>query len=185
MKSIPDIDYSVLQKLGAEPKSKYHNLSMYITERNGGVQPNEMTLDKKLRTFFEDMISEILKSPEAWDRTRNINFMELFNYLEKEEPDRAIAELKIAVKLDPIIPEAHFFLGRAYLSKREPDQAISECQIAAKTVPDIDDSYVCLVKAFVMKGDKLTKAGKTPEASEAYRRAREELQIVDGLRQKH
>lgn len=85
MKSVPDIDYKLLQKTSQKPTGKYSNMVAYLTERGGGEQPNEAMLDKKMRTFFEDLITEILKNPKGWDRSKNINFMELFNYLEGKE----------------------------------------------------------------------------------------------------
>jgi len=87
MKSLPNIDYKKLQPKGQEkPVGKYGNLMNYLKEK--GVEVDEATLDKKLRTFFEDMITEVLKNPTQWDRTRNINFMELFKYLGEEVPER-------------------------------------------------------------------------------------------------
>ena len=82
MKSIPNIDYLKLQVAQEKPVGKYGNLANYLKERSG-VDVDDATLDKKLRTFFEDLITEILKNPAEWDRTRNINFMELYNYLEE------------------------------------------------------------------------------------------------------
>jgi len=88
MKSVPDIDYKLLQKTSQKPTGKYSNMVAYLTERSGGEQPNEAMIDKKMRTFFEDLISEILKNPKGWDRSKNINFIELFNYLGEELPER-------------------------------------------------------------------------------------------------
>jgi len=91
MKSLPNIDYKKLQpKAQEKPVGKYGNLKNYLKEK--GIEIDEATLDKKLRTFFEDMITEVLKNPTQWDRTRNINFMELFKYLggqdEEEMPEQ-------------------------------------------------------------------------------------------------
>lgn len=83
MKSLPQLDYSKLKIAQEKPVGKYGNLANYIKERSG-VDIDDATLDKKLRTFFEDVITEILKNPAEWDRTRNINFMELYNYLEEK-----------------------------------------------------------------------------------------------------
>ena len=87
---MPDIDYKKLAqnanvgvRAQEKPVGKYGNLKNFIKER-AGVDIDDNTLDKKLRSFFEDMITEILKSPKDWDRTRNINFMELYNYLQGE-----------------------------------------------------------------------------------------------------
>ena len=80
MKSLPNIEYSKLITGQEKPIGKYGNLKNYIKERND-VDIDDATLDKKLRTFFEDLITEILKNPKIFDRTRNINFMELFEYL--------------------------------------------------------------------------------------------------------
>lgn len=68
-----------------KPVGKYGNIVNYLKEK--GVEIDEATLDKKLRTFFEDMITEVLKNPTQWDRTRNINFMELFKYLGGQEQE--------------------------------------------------------------------------------------------------
>ena len=84
MKSVPNLDYKMLKTAEDKPVGKYGNLINYLKER-GGVTVDENTADKKLRTFFEDLITEILKNPEQFDRTRNINLMELFNYLEGKE----------------------------------------------------------------------------------------------------
>ena len=56
MKSVPDIDYKLLQKTSQKPTGKYSNMVAYLTERSGGEQPNEAMIDKKMRTFFEDII---------------------------------------------------------------------------------------------------------------------------------
>ncbi len=80
MKNIPSLDYSRLKLSQEKPVGKYGNLTNYIKSRDG-VDVDDATLDKKLRTFFEDLITEILKNPESFDKTRNINFTELFNYL--------------------------------------------------------------------------------------------------------
>jgi len=80
MKSIPNLDYSKLITGQKKPIGKYGNLKNFLKERDG-IDIDDNTLDKKLRTFFEDLITEILKNPSRWDRTKNINFMELFNYL--------------------------------------------------------------------------------------------------------
>ena len=86
MKSIPNLEYSKLQpKAQEKPVGKYGNLKNYLHEK--GVEIDEATLDKKMRTFFEDMITEVLKNPTQWDRTRNINFMELFKYLGGQEEE--------------------------------------------------------------------------------------------------
>jgi len=80
MKSIPTLDYTRLQpKAQEKPVGKFGNLKNYLKDQ--GIEVDEVTLDKKLRSFFEDMITEVLKNPAQWDRTRNINFMELFKYL--------------------------------------------------------------------------------------------------------
>jgi hypothetical protein len=85
MKSLPNIDYHRLTgkiiTAQEKPIGKYGNIKNYLRER-GGADIDDATLDKKMRTFFEDLITEILKNPTQWDRTRNINFMELMNYLE-------------------------------------------------------------------------------------------------------
>ena len=90
MKSLPNLDFTklgqpadVAVKGGERPVGKYGNLKNFLKER-AGIDVDDATLDKKLRSFFEDMITEILKSPKDWDRTRNINFMELYNYLQGE-----------------------------------------------------------------------------------------------------
>jgi hypothetical protein len=93
MKSIPHLDYSKLKKAQVETVGKYGNLANYLKERSG-VSINDASLDKRLRTFFEDMITEILKNPAEWDRTRNINFMELFNYLEEQEQGKGREQLQ-------------------------------------------------------------------------------------------
>lgn len=85
MKSLPTLDYSKLAQ--EKPIGKYGNIKNYLRERTG-IDVDDATLDKKLRTFFEDLITEILKNPTQWDRTRNINFMELFNYLGEELPTK-------------------------------------------------------------------------------------------------
>ena len=93
MKSVPNLDYKMLKTAEDKPVGKYGNLLNYLKQR-GGVTIDENTADKKLRTFFEDLITEILKNPEQFDRTRNINLMELFNYLEgKEEQQQEQGEM--------------------------------------------------------------------------------------------
>ena len=82
-RQLPNIDYEDLQKITTKEGRKYDKIKSYILQRNGA-DLDAKVIDEKIRLWFEDMVTEIIKSPESFDRTRNINFMELFNSLTTE-----------------------------------------------------------------------------------------------------
>jgi hypothetical protein len=84
---LPELDYRFLQmeslkKVAARqsPMGKYENLALYLKDRTG--KPIDVAeIDRKMRTFFEDMITRIVKSPEDFDRDVTIDGKVLMNFL--------------------------------------------------------------------------------------------------------
>ena len=85
---LPDLDYRSLQfanldriKQGrSTPLGRFENLAIYLKSRSGKDQ-DAAELDRKMRTFFEDMISRILKSPQEFDADVEINGKALMDFL--------------------------------------------------------------------------------------------------------
>ena len=78
------------------PGGKYTNLLTYLREmvqkRTGkAVNLDPMEIDKRIRTYFEDIITDILKNPSAWEKNMKFDGVALYNYLiepyvNEEEP---------------------------------------------------------------------------------------------------
>lgn len=85
---LPDLDYRALQfarldsiKRGrSTPLGRFENLANYLKERTG-LEQDAAELDRRMRTFFEDMITRVLKSPADFDRDVEINGKALMNFL--------------------------------------------------------------------------------------------------------
>jgi hypothetical protein len=86
---LPGLDYKALQfahldqikKGRATPMGRFENLAIYLKDRSGKEQ-DAAELDRRLRTFFEDMITRILKSPDSFDNDSvEIDGKALMNFL--------------------------------------------------------------------------------------------------------
>lgn len=62
-------------------------------------------------------------------------------YLNREEPDKAIAELELAASANSNLPFVHFSLGVAYMKKQENERAEKEFRKDIAIEPDLPDNY--------------------------------------------
>jgi hypothetical protein len=95
---LPDLDYRALalvrlKKLAAKaPEGKYAALIAYLKERSGGgTQVDAAELDRRMRTWFEDMITRILQAPTDWDKDQVLNGKALMDYLSGIKAPEAMA----------------------------------------------------------------------------------------------
>ena len=73
-------------------------------------------------------------------------------YLALSEIDRAEAEFKAALQLDPANSEAHFGLGQVRLSQGKPFQAERELRLAIQAAPDGAPAYKALADILLDRG---------------------------------
>jgi Flp pilus assembly protein TadD len=85
-------------------------------------------------------------------------------YLNRHEPEKAIAELKKAESAKPDMPYVHFGLGIAYMRTNENEQAEAEFRKEIAVEPDLPDIYEQL-------GEFYLKTDRDEEAAEAFREA--------------
>ena len=85
-------------------------------------------------------------------------------YLRTEEYDKALAELRIAVKLAPSSAEAHNWLGVALAAKADLVEAIAEYRKAVSVDPKLARTWTNL-------GAALSRAGQIRESVEAFGKA--------------
>lgn len=84
---LPDLDYKKLAmdrlvriKTGEKaPTGRYDGLVAYLQQRGSAVDAAEA--DRRLRTWFEDVINKILTSPAEWDADRVLNGKALMDFL--------------------------------------------------------------------------------------------------------
>ena len=62
-------------------------------------------------------------------------------YLNREEIDKAIAELELAAAANSNLPYVHFSLGLAYIRKQDNDRAEAEFRKDIAIEPDLPDNY--------------------------------------------
>ena len=84
--------------------------------------------------------------------------------LDQGEVDRAEAEFRAALRLDPDDADAHTNLGVVYGLRRQPEEAVREAREAVRLAPDRADLARNL-------GIALSWSGQRAEALEAFRRA--------------
>ena len=85
-------------------------------------------------------------------------------YLNRHEPEKAIAELQRAEGAKPDIPFLHFGLGIAYMRVNDNERAEAEFRKEIAVEPDLPDIYEQL-------GEFYLKAGKDDEAEKAFQAA--------------
>ncbi len=84
---LPDLDYKKLAmarlkvvKTGEKaPTGRYDALVSYLRQR--GSQVDAAEVDRRTRTWFEDMINKLLANPAEWDADRVLNGKALMDYL--------------------------------------------------------------------------------------------------------
>lgn len=86
---LPDLDYKALQiaslkgiKTAKGPEGRYQALVAYLKQRSGGATSVDAAeVDRRVRTWFEDIINKMLTSPQEWDQDRVMNGKALFDFL--------------------------------------------------------------------------------------------------------
>lgn len=64
------------------PEGRFQGLISYLGQRSSGATTVDAAeLDRRLRTWFEDMITQLLASPKDWDQDRTLNGRALMDYL--------------------------------------------------------------------------------------------------------
>lgn len=84
---LPDLDYKKLAmarlrfvKTGEKaPTGRYDALVTYLQSRGSKVDAAEV--DRRIRTWFEDMINKVLADPAEWDADRVLNGKALMDFL--------------------------------------------------------------------------------------------------------
>jgi tetratricopeptide (TPR) repeat protein len=85
-------------------------------------------------------------------------------YLNRQETDKAIAELNRAAEVNPQVPFLHFNLGLAYMRSGDNDRAESEFRNDIKIEPDLPDNYEQL-------GILYSRTQRDAQAEKSYRDA--------------
>ena len=85
---LPDLDYrklacARLSAIAAKgPTGRFESLVAYLAERSqGATAVDAAELDRRLRTWFEDLITRILAEPEEWDQEMILNGKTLMDFL--------------------------------------------------------------------------------------------------------
>ena len=85
-------------------------------------------------------------------------------YLNREEPDKAIAELELAASANSNLPFVHFSLGVAYMKKEDNERAEAEFRKDIAIEPDLPDNYEQLGLLYLQEQ-------KEDEAAQSFREA--------------
>ena len=93
---LPDLDYKALaiaslsrlktRTAAKAPTGRYEALVSYLKSRGSIVDAAEV--DRKTRTFFEDVINKILANPSEWDADRVLDGKALMDYLAGVNPQQ-------------------------------------------------------------------------------------------------
>ncbi len=92
---LPDLDYKKLAMARLKmvktsdkaPTGRYDALVAYLQQRGSRVDAAEA--DRRLRTWFEDMINRLLTSPAEWDADRTLNGKALMDFLSGIKSEQA------------------------------------------------------------------------------------------------
>lgn len=84
---LPDLDYTKLaiERLGRiknavqAPAGRYAALLQYLQARGSNVDAAE--LDRRLRTFFDNVINRVISEPKEWDQDRVLDGKSLMDFL--------------------------------------------------------------------------------------------------------
>jgi tetratricopeptide (TPR) repeat protein len=85
-------------------------------------------------------------------------------YLNRGEPEKAIAELAQAASINPNLPFLHMNLGIAYMRTRDNQRAEEEFRKDLEIEPDLPDTYELL-------GEYYTRMGKDDDAEKSFHEA--------------
>jgi len=102
---LPDLDYqglaaSRLSKMreamrtaAKGPEGRFEGLLAYLAKRSGGAAAADAAeVDRRLRTWFEDLITRILQDPAGWDQDMTLSGGALMDYLAGSKPQGAGAQ---------------------------------------------------------------------------------------------
>lgn len=90
---LPDLDYQNLaasrlagmrasMRMAKAPEGRFESLIAYLGKRSQGASAvNAAEVDRRLRTWFEDLINRILQDPAGWDQEMTLNGKTLMDYL--------------------------------------------------------------------------------------------------------
>lgn len=84
---LPDLDYKKLAidrlsriRTGTQvPTGRYDALVAYLQQR--GSQVDAAEVDRRVRTWFEDLINRVITNPQEWDADRVLNGKALMDFL--------------------------------------------------------------------------------------------------------
>ena len=98
---LPDLDYKALAVArlgviaagktaeGKVPAGRFDTLLAYLRSR--GSQVDAAEADRRLRTWFEDVVDRVLSDPEGWDQDMTLNGKSLFDFLSGVKSEAAPA----------------------------------------------------------------------------------------------
>lgn len=87
---LPELDYTALQMnalkgiktaFSKAPAGRFEALLEFLKQRSGGVPLDAAEVDRRLRTFFEDIVTDITKAPADWDTDRVLSGKAMMDYL--------------------------------------------------------------------------------------------------------
>jgi hypothetical protein len=92
---LPELDYRALQinslkRLSKTAKApadhaagqRYEALVKYLGQRSGGAsQVDAAEVDRRMRTWFEDLINRVLQNPQEWDSDKVLDGKVLMDFL--------------------------------------------------------------------------------------------------------
>lgn len=125
---------------------------------------NKRILAYKALGRFQEAMSDCSALILHWPGESRSHEMRASIALRLGKPQVAIADGKLAVKLDPHDSTAWMDLATAYGALHDFNNAVLTCDKYLRIYPQDDDGYL-------LRGDFLAKAGKTAEAIADYSRA--------------
>jgi hypothetical protein len=84
---LPDLDYKKLaidglsrfKKADKAPTGRYDSLVKYLQARGSAVDAAEV--DRRLRTWFEDIITQMIANPASWDADRILDGKAMMDFI--------------------------------------------------------------------------------------------------------
>jgi tetratricopeptide (TPR) repeat protein len=131
--------------------------------------------------LWEDVVS---KSPEKARPHNNLGEA----YWEKGFKDKAFEQYSIALKLDPLFPQALTNIANMYRERGELNRALQHYQMAIMLAPTYTNAYFNLGLFYLQKNDSLNAYNafkRMLEINPADMRARQFLNYISGKDRKH
>lgn len=84
---LPELDYGklaiarlgLIRKADQVPQGRYAPLVAYLKQRGSMVDAAEV--DRRLRTWFDDIITKLIAAPQEWDAERTLDGKALMDFL--------------------------------------------------------------------------------------------------------